>query len=129
MMDSDPRSLPRLLGDALDQFAKLLRSEIQVARAELAEKVAQAASGAGLLVAAGILLIPVAVLLLLALASWFIDLGLRPWLAQLCAGGAGLIVVALLALIGKSRVAPGNLALTHTADELSRDAEAAKRAL
>jgi hypothetical protein len=36
-MDTDPRSLARLLGDALDQFAKLLRSEIAVARAEVGE--------------------------------------------------------------------------------------------
>jgi uncharacterized membrane protein YqjE len=128
-MDNDSRSFGRLLADAVDQFAKLFRSEIAVARAELAEKVAQAASGAAFLVVAGLLLIPVVVLILLALASWLTELGLRPSLAQLCAGAAGLVVVGVLALTGKSRVTPRNLALTHTLDELARDADAVKRAL
>lgn len=128
-MDNYPRSLVRLLADSVDQFAKLLRSEIQVVRAELAEKVAQAASGAGLLAVAGILLIPVAVLLLLALASGLTELGLRPWLSQLCAGGVGLIAVAILALLRKSKVTLGNLALARTTEELSRDADAVKRTL
>jgi uncharacterized membrane protein YqjE len=71
----------------------------------------------------------VAVLLLLALASWLSELGLRPSLAQACAGGAGLIIIGLIAFIGKSKVTPQNLALTHTRAELSRDADAARRAL
>jgi len=128
MMDNDPRSFARLLADAVDQFAKLLRSEIAVARAELAEKAGQAASGAALLLVAGLLLIPVVVLLLLAL-SWLSELGLRPSLAQLCAGFAGLVVVGVLALLGKSRVSPRNLSPTRTLDELARNADATKRAL
>jgi uncharacterized membrane protein YqjE len=129
MMDNDPRSFARLLADAVDQFAKLLRSEIAVARAELAEKAGQAASGAALLLVAGLLLIPVVVVLLLALASWLSELGLRPSLAQLCAGFAGLVVVGVLALIGKSRVSPRNLSPTRTLNELARNADATKRAL
>jgi len=128
-MDSDPRSFGRLLVDAVDQSTKLLRSEVAVARAELAEKARQAASGAALLAVAGLLLIPVAVLLLLALASWLSELGLRPSLAQACAAGAGLIIVGLIALIGKSKVSPRNLSPTHTLKELSHDADAAQRAL
>ena len=37
-MDNDPRSFPRLLANAVDEFVQLLFSEIAVARAELAEK-------------------------------------------------------------------------------------------
>ena len=67
--------------------------------------------------------------LLLALASWLSELGLHPSLAQLCAGFAGLVVVGVLALLGKSRVSPRNLSPTRTLDELARNADATKRAL
>jgi len=123
-MDNDPRSFPRLLANAVDQFVQLLVSEIAVARAELAEKMRQATSGAIMLVVALVLLIPVSVILLLALASWLAELGLRASLAQLCAGLAGFAVVGLLALVGKSKVAPANLSPKRTLSEMKRNANA-----
>ena len=77
MMEQDRRSVPRLAVDALNHVGLLLRSEMAVARAEFAEKVSQAVTGAAFLVVAGLLLIPVAVVLLMALAAWFAELGLR----------------------------------------------------
>jgi hypothetical protein len=76
-----------------------------------------------------VLLIPVAVVLMLALAAWFAELGLRSSLAHFCAGLVGLVVVAILGLFGKSKVTPSNLALTHTKDEMARDADAGKSAI
>lgn len=129
VMDNDPRSFPRLVGDTVDHLVKLIRSEFAVARAELAEKAGQAITGAVLLAVAAILLIPIVTVLLLALASWLTELGLRQSLAQLCAGIAGLVVIAGLALVGKSKVTPANLAPRHTLDGLARDADAAKRVI
>ena len=128
-MQSKRRSVPRLALGALNHVIGLLRSEVAVARAELAEKAGQAATGATLLVVAGLLAIPVAVVLLLALAVWFAELGLRPSLAHACAGLVGLVVVGALALAGKSKVSPTNLAPRRTLDELSRDVEATRRVL
>ena len=125
-MDNDPRSFPRLLANAVDEFVQLLLSEIAVARAELTEKLSQATSGAIMLVVALVLLIPVSVILLLALASWFSELGLRASLAQLCAGLAGFAVVGLLALLGKSKLAPAKLSPKHTLREMKRNADAAR---
>ena len=126
-MTSDPRSFVRLLADAADQFSRLLRSEIKVVRAELAEKVGEAASGIGALVLAAVLLVPTLVLLLMALASWFIELGLRGSLAHLAAAGVGLVVCGALALFGKSRLAADRLKPRRTEREIAHDKDALKR--
>lgn len=126
-MDNDPRSLPKLLVNAVDEFVQLATSEIAVARAEVAEKASQATSGAIMLVVALVLLIPVTVVVLLAFATWLIEVGLRPSLAHVCAGILGLAVVGILALTGKAKLAPGNLALRHTSRELRRNRRAATR--
>lgn len=124
---SDPRSFVRLLADAADQFSRLLRSEIKVVRAELAEKVGEMASGLGALLLAAVLLVPTLVLLLMALASWFIELGLRASLAQLAAAGVGLVVCGVLALFGKSRLSADTLKPRRTAREIEHDTDALKR--
>ena len=129
MMEQDRRSVPRLAVDALNHFGLLLRSEMAVARTEFAEKVSQAVTGAAFLVVAGLLLIPVAVVLLMALSAWFAELGLRPSLAHACAGLLGLLIVGVLALAGKSRVSPANLAPTHVLDQVTRDVDAIKRVI
>jgi uncharacterized membrane protein YqjE len=125
-MNTDPRSLPRLLGDTVDHFTNLIRSEVEVARAELAEKVKQAVSGVVMLVVAGLLIIPIAAVLLLALTAWLVELGLRPSLAHLSAGLLGLIVVGTLGSVGKSKVSPANLAPKRTLGEIKRNASAAR---
>ncbi len=124
---SDPRSFVQLLADASDQFSRLLRSEIKVVRAELAEKLTEIATGLGALVLAAVLLVPTLVLLLMSLAAWLIELGLRASLAYLAAAGAGLIVSGVLALFGKSRLAPDILKPRRTAREIERDTDALKR--
>jgi uncharacterized membrane protein YqjE len=129
MMQQDRRSVPRLAVDTLNHLSGLLQSEFAVARAEFAEKVSQAVTGAALMVVAVVLLIPVAVVLLMAFAAWLAELGLRPSLAHACAGVAGLVVVGVLALAGKSKIKPANLAPKHTLHQLARDADAARRAL
>ena len=126
---ADPRSFVRLLADAPDQFSRLMRSEIKVVRAEMAEKAGEAAVGIGALVVAAILLVPVLVLLLAALASWLMELGLRASLAHLVAAGAGLVLSVALFLLAKSRLSPERLKPRRTAREVERDADALKRAV
>ena len=62
-LSDDLHSIPRLVGDAVEQLAKLVQNEAQLARTELSEKLAQAGTGAAYLAAAGIFAIPVLVLL------------------------------------------------------------------
>ena len=68
------RSLSKLFGESVDQLSELFQVEIQLAQAELSEKVANAGRGATYLIAAAVFAIPVVTLLLVALA-----LGIRDW--------------------------------------------------
>jgi hypothetical protein len=68
-------------------------------------------------------------LVLALLAAGFVELGLRPWIAHGAASLTGLVLVGALALFAKTKLSPSNFALRHTAEEIKRDADAAKRAL
>src|SRR6185503_4621982 len=96
---NDARLIPGLVGDAIEQLAKLVQNEVQLARAEIAEKVAQAGMGVGYMVAAGVLMIPALVVLLLALALWLNQQGFSPIISHLIAAGVGAGASLVLGLI------------------------------
>jgi hypothetical protein len=122
----DVRSISRLFGDALENLSKLMRTEIQLARAEISEKATKAAVGAGMLFGALLLLVPALVLFLIALAIWLVELGLSPVAAHFIAGGLALIASVVLALVGASRLKPSALTPQVTIREVQRDIAAAK---
>jgi Putative Actinobacterial Holin-X, holin superfamily III len=122
----DQRTISELVSDAFNQFSKLVRNEVAIARAEMAEKASQAATGAGLLVGGGLLLIPPMVLVLMALAAWLVELGLRSSLSNLIAGVVGLGISAILAWVGMTKLKPEHLKPKRTINELQRDVAAAK---
>ena len=122
----DVRSISRLFGDALENLSKLLRTEIQLARAEISEKASQAAVGAGMLVGALFLLTPALVLFLIAFALWLIQLGLSPVTAHFLSGCVALIASAALAFVGASRLKPSALTPQVTIREVKQDIAAAK---
>ncbi len=127
-ISSDPRTLRELFTDAADQFSKLLRNEVAIARAELSAKASEAAMGVGFLLGGAFLLIPAMVLLLMALASWLSELGLSDPLSNLVAGVVGLLMAGTLAYVGKTKLDPRNLRPDRTINEIERDAAAIKRA-
>jgi uncharacterized membrane protein YqjE len=103
-----------------------MRNELQLARAEMSMKVAQAMTAMGLLAGAAIFLIPTLVLLLMSLAAWLVEIGIRPSVAHLIAGVVGLLVVAILARIGWNRLKTNSLVPKRTLDQLQQDAAAAR---
>jgi putative superfamily III holin-X len=125
-LSSDPRSIPELFGDAIEQLGKLVQNEVQLARAEISQKAAQAAMGAAYVGAAAILCIPVLVLLLMALALWLIQMGFSPVSAHLLAAAAGALVSVLLGIVGLNRLKPENLTPNVTLRQVKRDVAAAK---
>jgi len=90
MTANDSRSVSELFGDALSQFSKLVRNELQLARAEISIKVGQTTTAVGWLAGAAVFFIPTLVLLLISLATWLVEIGMRPSLAHLAAGLLGL---------------------------------------
>jgi len=115
-----------LIRDAVDQFTKLIRNELAIARMELAQKATEAAIGAGMMLGGALLLIPAMVLLLMALAAWLAEIGLSASVSNLIAGVIGLLISGVLAAVGKARLSPEHLKPKHTIREVERDLAAAK---
>jgi membrane protein implicated in regulation of membrane protease activity len=122
----DQRSVTELVGDVVDQFTKLIRNEIAIARTELTTKATETAVGAGFLIGGALLLIPAMVLLLMALAAWMVELGLSASGANLIAGIVGLLVSGALAYVGKRRLSLDHLMPKRTMREIERDIAAVK---
>jgi Putative Actinobacterial Holin-X, holin superfamily III len=122
----DNRSVPELFADALNQFSKLMRNEFALARAELSIKAGEAMRAVGLLIGAGLFVIPTIVLLLIALAAWFVELGLPASVSYFIAGVVGLAITAILAAIGSRNLKTNSLVPKRTLDQLQRDVAAAK---
>ena len=122
----DLRSVPELISHALSQVSRLIRDEIQLAKAELSNNLTKAAVGVGMLVGAAVVMIAALVLFLMALAAWLVHLGMSPAVANLLAGIAGAVIAGLLAWIGLGRLKPENLTPRRTIEQLQRDAAVVK---
>jgi uncharacterized protein YacL len=126
MSATDSRPVSELFADALKQLSKLMGNELQLARAEIAVKASEAMSAVGLVVGAGISLVPALVLLLMALAAWMEELGTRSSIAHLIAGVVGLAIGGILAAIGMNRLKTNPFVPKRTLEQLQRDVSAAK---
>ncbi len=116
------RTVPELLAAMATQCTHLLRTEGQLARAEVSEKISQVGIGLGLVVGGAILLIPALVVLLQAAVGGLVEAGLaQPW-AALAIGGACLIIGLILLMVGISSLRAGNLVPDRTIHQLQRDA-------
>jgi len=122
----DQRTVSELVSEAVDQLTKLIRNEMAIARAELKAKASEVALGIGFLIGGALLLIPAMVLLLMALAAWLVELGLSNSVASLIAAVVGLLISAIFAFVGKSKLSPSNLKPRRTLNEIDRDISAAK---
>jgi hypothetical protein len=125
-LSNDLNAIPRLFGDAVEQLGKLVENEVQLARAELSQKMTQASIGAAYVTGAAILSIPVMVVVLIALALWLTQLGLSPVVAHLVAAACGAVISAILAMVGMSHLKPENLKPKVTMRQVERDLETAK---
>jgi uncharacterized membrane protein YgcG len=125
-LSDDIHQIPRLFGDAIEQLGKLVQNEANIARAEMSQKVAQAAMGVAYLVGAAILAIPVLVLLLMALAIWLTQLGLSPITAHLVSAACETVGSAILVIVGMGYLKIENLKPKITLHEVKRNVTAAK---
>jgi hypothetical protein len=130
MPSDNPRGLPELLGDLLEQTTVLMRQEVQLVRAEFSEKlsrVGQAAVAVGL--AAAMMLAAVVILLQAVVAALVHFAGIQPWLAGLIVGLVLAVIAYVMLRSGQARLSAASLVPERTAAQLSRDATLAKEAV
>jgi hypothetical protein len=119
------RSIAGLFSDLARDFSRLFRQEIDLAKAELAEKASALGTGVAMVVAGG-LVAWAGFLFLLAAGVIGLSEVVEPWLAALIVGGGVLILGIVLALVGKSRFKADNLVPRRTLRTLKDDTEWAK---
>jgi uncharacterized protein YacL len=101
--DLRERRLPELLRQLSEETTRLVRQEIELAKAELTQKGRQAGMGAGLFGGAG----AIGLLALAALTTCFIlalDAAMPAWLAALIVAVVYGVIAAVLAMQGRNKV-------------------------
>jgi hypothetical protein len=123
----DPRERP--IGDLLKQLsedtAKLVRKEVELARAEVTEKGKQAGVGAGMFGGAGI----AGLLALGSLTACLIALlatGMEVWIAALVVTVLWAAVAGVLALMGRGKVQQATPPAPQTVETIKEDVQWAK---
>ena len=124
---NDFRTISTLLGDALSQFAKLFQNEVDLAKAELGEKVRQIGGAIVFLAAGAILVIPALVMALFALSAAFMAAGWSQPLSYLTSAIVAAVIAGVLFAMGINRLDPRNLAPRETMRQLEKDKDTVKR--
>ena len=124
--DVADRSFGELLGELSADLSRLVRQEVELAKAEAKEELANAGRGAGMFGGAGVAalltLLFGSLALMFALAS-AMDTG---WAALVVAAGWA-VVAAVLAVVARSRFRQATPPLQQTVETLKEDAQWARR--
>ena len=102
-VETNGRSTGELVKDLSNQVSLLARQEIEVAKAEMAEKGRRAGLGLGLVAAAGVSAL-LALGTLTACVVLALDGAMPAWLAALIVALAWSVVAAVLASVGKQKM-------------------------
>lgn len=124
--DADPRPTGSLLSDAVNQLTRLLRGEVALAKAEVAQNLRSAGLGIGLLVGAVVLILVALNVLAAALVAALAETGLGAGWSALIVGVVILVVAAILAMRGLNALKPENLAPSRTVRNVQADAQTIK---
>jgi hypothetical protein len=129
VMEEDRRRVERAdgagVGELLSEFvrhsATLMQNEMQLVKAELTEKVAQAGTGATSLVVAAVLA-NAALIILLAAATLGLAKVMEGWQAALIVGVVTAIVAVAFFALGKRKLRARNLTPHASIESLRQDA-------
>lgn len=127
-VDKPVQSVGDLVSKVTDQFSRLIRGEMELAQLRLKQKFGEFGAGGGMLAAAGVLALYAFGILLLA-AVWGIAEALPLWLSALIVGVFLLIVVAILAALGKKRLDAAKAVTVDPRAGIMEDVEAAKKGI
>jgi VIT1/CCC1 family predicted Fe2+/Mn2+ transporter len=117
-VEENRASLGELVGELTEDLSRLMRQELELAKAEIRQEATKAGKAAGMLGAAGFAGYMTAVLLSLALVF-----GLGAWLGL---GWAALIVAALWAVAGFALFSTGKARLRQVSPKPERTVETLK---
>ena len=123
--DHDPRPTGSLLSDAINQLTRLVRGEVALAKAEVAQNIKSAGLGIGLLVGALVLVFVALNVLVLALVAALGELIGAGW-AALVVGIVLLAIAGILAMRGLNALKPENIAPSRTVRNVQADAQTIK---
>ena len=123
---SDLRVISGLLGNALSQFANLFQNEVDLAKAELGEKVQQVGGAMGFIAAGAILVIPALAMALFALSAALIEAGWSQPISYLASAVIAAVLAGVLFAVGINRLDARHLAPRETMRQLEKDKETVK---
>jgi uncharacterized membrane protein YqjE len=122
---TDDRSVGQVVSDLGSDLSTLLKQEVQLAKVELKQEVAQAGKGAGMLGGAGFA--GWFVLLFLSLALLFLlDNWLPVEVAALITAALWAVVAGVLAVVGRKELRESNPQLPQTQQTLKEDVQWAR---
>lgn len=126
---SNGRTVADIVRDLMSETTALLRKESELARAEVAEKAAQAGRGVGFIVAGAVLAIPAITVLLGAAVIAMVDAGFERGMAALVVGIVALVIGIILAALGWRALQARGLVPTRTIAHVKRDVTFARHQL
>jgi hypothetical protein len=123
---TDLRAISHLFGDALSQFSKLFQNEVDLAKAELGEKVQQIGGAVGLIAASAVLVIPAIVMVLFALSAALIAGGWSQPVSYLISAIVAAVLAGILFAVGMNRLDARHLVPRETLRQLEKDKDTVK---
>ena len=123
---TDLRAISHLFGDALLQFSKLVQNEVDLAKAELGEKVQQIGGAVGLIAAGAVFVIPAIVMALFALSAALIAGGWSQPVSYLMSAIVAAVLAGILLAVGMNRLDARHLAPRETLRQLEKDKDTVK---
>ncbi|WP_299785099.1 phage holin family protein [uncultured Marivita sp.] len=126
--DNTNKSAGNLLTDAMSNVSGLVRSEVDLARAEISENVNQAGVAIGMIAGAAIIALVALNVLAAALVAALTGAGLDAGWSALIVGAALGVIAFVLINKGTNDLKLSSLAPTRTVKNVQRDAAAVKEA-
>lgn len=126
-MSNEPnKSAGSLLNDALTHVSSLVRSEVDLARAEVNENLKTAAVAIGLIVGALVVALTALNVLTAAVVAGLTEIGIDAGWSAFIVGVALAIIAYVMVNKGTNELKLSSLAPTRTVKNVKRDAEAVK---
>ena len=99
MTDSDKNSVPKMILQAVEDFATIVKGEIEIAKNSLTNSVKKLGLGIGFIITAFLLINVSLLFLLISLAYGFIQIGLPGWASFLLVSGIMIFMAIIFVLL------------------------------